>query len=414
MSASDTPRGVPPAALPIEHDAIALADRIARGELSASEALEAAIERCETVNPHVNAVCNPAFELARGEARAIDAELGTARRYAGAVLALRRQRPFLGVPSLLKDLSTAATGLPSTMGSRLFGRIEWPHDCELVTRYRRAGLVFFGRTTSPEMGIRPSTQAVAYGGPTRNPWSLGHSAGGSSGGAGAAVAADIVTLAHASDGAGSIRIPATNCGLFGLKPSRGLMPAGPLAGEGWGGLATEHFLTRSVRDSALALDVSAGADVGAPYAAPPRPPSYLELTELALQQDLPLKRRIRLRIACSWRTLDGDEVHPDVAAAVREAALLLESMGHIVAEAAPRMRTLDVLRPMLEIIASGTALAVEQFERQRGRPASADELEPTTRSAVAFGRGLSAPQYLDAIGKVHRSAREVDRFMQAD
>jgi amidase len=399
----------------LEHDAMALAERIASGELGAAEALEAAIERCEAVNPQINAVCNPAFGTAREQARAIDIELVAARRYAGAVLALRRQRPFLGVPSLLKDLSTAATGLPSTMGSRLFGRIDWPVDSALVARYRRAGLVFFGRTTSPEMGISPSTEAVAYGGPTRNPWSLGHSPGGSSGGAGAAVAADIVTIAHATDGAGSIRIPATNCGLFGIKPSRGLMPAGPLAGEGWGGLATEHLLTRSVRDSALALDVSAGADIGAPYAAPPRPPSYLELLDGALRQDeAPLARRIRLRIACSWRTLDGDEVHPEVAAAVREAAQLLESLGHIVEETAPRMSTLDALGPMLEIIASGTAQSIGQFEHKRGHAAGADELEATTHSAVAFGRSLSAPRYLQAIGALHRVAREMGRFMHGD
>lgn len=416
MRAPENPLTNPPVAVPSEHDAIALADRIARGEVSAAQTLEAAIERCEAINPRINAVCNTAFEPAREQARAIDAELMTARRYAGAVLALRRQRPFLGVPSLLKDLSTAATGLPSTMGSRLFGRIDWSLDCALVARYRRAGLIFFGRTTSPEMGISPSTEAVAYGGPTRNPWALEYSPGGSSGGAGAAVAADIVPIAHASDGAGSIRIPAANCGLFGLKPSRGLMPAGPLAGEGWGGLATEHFLTRSVRDSALALDVSAGADIGAPYAAPPRPPSYLELVEFALGKNdaLPLRRRIRLRIACSWHTLDGDKVHPEVTATVQEAALLLESLGHSVEEAAPPMSTIEALRPMLEIIASGTAQAIDRFERQRGRRAGTDELEPTTHSAVAFGRSLSAPQYLEALGTLHRIGREVGRFMYGD
>ena len=401
--------------LPSEHDAIALATQIASGEISAAEALDAAIARCSEVNGEINAVCNPAFELARQQAHGIDDLLSVARRRAGAIQALRRQRPFLGVPSLLKDLSTPATGLPSTMGSRLFGRVEWPLDGELVARYRRAGFVFFGRTTSPEMGISPSTEAVVYGGPTRNPWSPAHSAGGSSGGAGAAVAADIVRIAHASDGAGSIRIPATNCGLFGLKPSRGLIPAGPLAGEGWGGLATEHMLTRSVRDSALALDVSAGIDVGAPYASPPQPESYLALVETAFAQiDDSSISRPSLRIACSWRTLDGKPVDPAVEAAVREAAALLESLGHVVEEAAPRLETLEVLRPMLEVIASGTAMAVDVFERRRGRPAGSDELEPVTQSAVAFGRSLSAPQYLEALGAIHRIGREVARFMDGD
>lgn len=398
-----------------EHDATALAGRIADGDIGALEALDSAIARCQAVNPEINAVCNPVFEPARARARAVDDELAAARRHAGAVLALRRRQPFLGVPSLLKDLSTAAVGLPSTMGSRLFGPIDWQVDSSLVERYRRAGFVFFGRTTSPEMGISPSTEAAAYGGPTRNPWSTPHSPGGSSGGAGAAVAADIVTIAHATDGAGSIRIPATNCGLFGLKPTRGLIPAGPLAGEGWGGLATEHFVTRSVRDSAIALDISAGADIGAPYSAPAIPESYLERVNEALDWlDTPANRRTRLRIACSWRTLDGDAVHPEVEAAVREAAKLLESLGHVVEEAAPALRTLDALKPMLDVIASGTAMAVGVFERKRGRPAGEDELEPTTRSAVAYGRSLTAPQYMEALAALHRIGRKVGRFMQGD
>ena len=396
-------------------DALALADDIAAGRIGALEALDAAIARCEAVNGEINAVCNPAFELGREQAREIDDELAVARRAAGGLQALRRQRPFLGVPSLLKDLSTAAVGLPSTMGSRLFGAIDWPLDCALVERYRRAGFVFFGRTTSPEMGISPSTEARAYGGPTRNPWSTTHSPGGSSGGAGAAVAADIVTIAHATDGAGSIRIPATNCGLFGLKPSRGLIPAGPLAGEGWGSLATEHVVARSVRDSAMALDVSAGADIGAPYAAPARPVSFLTEVEEALAwMEAAAERRMPLRIAVTWRTLDGEAVHPEVEQAVRDAARLLESLGHVVEEAAPAVATLEVLKPMLDIITSGTAMAVGIAERKRGRPASDDELEPTTRSAVAHGRSLSAPQYMEALATVHRITRQVGQFMAGD
>jgi amidase len=396
-------------------DALALAADIASGKTGALETLDAAIARCDAVNGEINAVCNPAFELAREQAREIDDALAVARRAAGGIEALRRERPFLGVPSLLKDLSTAALGIPSTMGSRLFGQIDWPLDCALVQRYRKAGFVFFGRTTSPEMGISPSTEARAYGGPTRNPWSTAHSPGGSSGGAGAAVAADIVTIAHASDGAGSIRIPATNCGLFGLKPSRGLIPAGPLYGEGWGGLATEHVVSRSVRDSAMALDVSAGADVGAPYASPGRPASYLgEVEEALAWMDLAARRRAPLRIAVTWRTLDGVAVHPEVEQAVREAARLLESLGHIVEEAAPSVGTLEVLKPMLDVITSGTAMAIGLAERKRGRPASDDELEPATRSAVAHGRSLSAPQYMEALATLHRITRQVGQFMHGD
>lgn len=396
-------------------DATALAEQIASRQIGAAEALDASIARCEAVNPEINAVCNPAFAAAREQAREIDDQIALARRTAGGIQALRQERPFLGVPTLLKDLASAAIGLPSTMGSRLFGKIDWPVDSSLVQRYRKAGFVLFGRTTSPEMGISPSTEALAYGGPTRNPWNIAHSPGGSSGGAAAAVAADIVTIAHASDGAGSIRIPASACGLFGLKPSRGLIPSGPLTGEGWGGLATEHVVTRSVRDSALTLDVCAGSDVGAPYAAPTRARPYLdELAQALAWLDGPAGQRVQLRIAVTWKTFDGTTVHPEVEQAVREAARLLESLGHIVDECAPPVSTLDALAPMLDVIASGTAMAIDIFENKRGRPAGDDELEPTTRSAVALGRSLSAPRYLESLGALHRLTRKVAGFMQGD
>ena len=233
-------------------DALALADLILRGELSAREALESAIERGERVDGQLNALCNPAHDAARAQADALDTRLREARRSSARLAALRRSSPFFGVPMPLKDLGTAAIGLPSTMGSRLFGAIAWDVDSALVARYREAGFVLYARTTSPEMGISPSTEAVAYGGPTRNPWNPAHSSGGSSGGAAAVVAARVVPIAHASDGAGSIRIPAACCGLVGLKPTRGLIPSGPLSGEGWGGLATEHVVSLSVRDSAMA------------------------------------------------------------------------------------------------------------------------------------------------------------------
>ena len=390
-------------------DATALAERIATGEIGAEQALDAAIARCEALNPLVNAVCNPAHAQARDAARAADVLLAAARRDPQGLAQLRRARPFLGVPSLLKDHRTPARGLPTSMGSRLFGRIDWPQDCELVTRYRQAGFVFFARTTVPEMGLSPSTEAVANGGPTRNPWSTAHSAGGSSGGAGAAVAADMVCIAHGSDGAGSIRIPASNCGLFGLKPSRGLMPNGPMDGEGGGGLYTQHMLTRSVRDSALALDLSAGADVGAAYAAPVAPLPYLEHVRAAIAA-----RPRPLRIACSWRTPEGEAVHPDVERTVREAAQLLATLGHHVVEAAPPVTALESLQPTLALFTAGAALAVDRIEQQRGRPAADDELEPATRSAVAVGRALPASRYAEALAQINTVTRKVARFMQGD
>ena len=389
-----------------DSDAMGLAARIADGQLSATEAVQAAIARSDKADPAINAVCNPTPDLALAAAREIDEQISKARSEAGGMLALRRLRPFLGVPTLLKDLSTPAIGLPSTMGSRLFGKVKWEVDGALVERYRAAGFVFIGRSTSPELGISPSTEAVAYGGPTRNPWSLEHSAGGSSGGAAAAVMADMVPIAHASDGAGSIRIPATNCGLFGLKPSRGVMPAGPLIGETWGGLATEHFVTRSVRDSALAFDLAAGADRGAPYASPLQPPSCLLLAEEARRSPVE-----PLRIAACFTTFDGEAVHPEVEAAVRNAAKLLASFGHRVEEARPGVSTMDALRPMLDLIAAGTAMAVGAREAVLGRPANENELEPVTRSAVAYGRSLNGPQVLQAVAAIHRVGRAVGEFM---
>ncbi|MEK9775694.1 MAG: amidase, partial [Quisquiliibacterium sp.] len=287
--------------IPLTADATELAELIARGELSAAQALEDSLQRAAQLNPLINALCLQRPEQARQLAAGIDELLVHARRTPGAIDSLRRVRPFLGVPTVLKDTGTAALGLPSMQGSRLFGEIQWPFDSELVRRYRHAGLVPFARTTSPELAISPSTEALAYGGPTRNPWNLEASPGGSSGGAAAALAARIVRIAHGTDGAGSIRIPAACCAVVGLKPTRGLVPMGPLAGEGWGGLLVEHMLTLSVRDCAAALDASAGTDIGAPYSAPP----YAQALP-GVQRVLAGGKPKLMRVAVMDTTLEGD------------------------------------------------------------------------------------------------------------
>jgi amidase/6-aminohexanoate-cyclic-dimer hydrolase len=217
----------------------------------------------------------------------------------------------------------------------------------------------------------------------------------------AAVAAGILPLAHATDGAGSIRIPAACCGLFGLKPTRGRVPAGPHAGEAWGGLAGSHVVSRSVRDSAAALDATHGADLGAPYASPPAPASFL---------DESLRPPGRLRIAFLRTTLDGAAIHPEVAAAVADAARLCESLGHALAEDAPKLATDEMLVPLMKVVGCGTAMAIEGRIRALGREPGPDDLEPVSRGALELGRRTSGAEYLAALNALHALGRRLARF----
>jgi len=389
-------------------DGLALAAQVARRDTTAVALLEAALAATARLNPVVNALDAVAADRARQRAERLDAELD-AMPDDDARVELLAARPFLGVPLPLKDLSLACVDLPSSMGSEFFRGTVWDHDAELVLRYRAAGFVPFARSTSPEMGVSPSTEAAVYGGPTRNPWNPAYSAGGSSGGAAAAVAVGIVPVAHASDGLGSIRIPAACCGLVGLKPTRGLMPAGPLIGEAWGGMATDHVVSRSVRDTAAALEVSAGADAGAPYAAPAGPAGgWLRAVHAGARGDAP-----RLRIALLDARFDGAPVHPEVAEAVRLTGRTLAGLGHEVAPDAPRLEVVDeLLRPALEIVACGTAMAIDAQALALGRAPRDDELSPTIRGAVAVARGVSGARYLAQLGALHRLSRRLAGFWE--
>jgi len=392
-------------------DGLALAAQVARRETTAVALLEAALAATARVNPVINAIDAVAADRARQRAGRLDAELD-AMPDDDARVELLAARPFLGVPLPLKDLSLACVDLPSSMGSVFFRGTTWDHDAELVLRYRAAGFVPFARSTSPEMGVSPSTEATVYGGPTRNPWNPAYSAGGSSGGAAAAVAAGIVPVAHASDGLGSIRIPAACCGLVGLKPSRGLIPAGPLIGESWGGLATDHVVSRSVRDTAAALDCSAGVDPGAPYAAPPPPAGgWLRAVRAGAAGDA--GDAPRLRIALLDARFDGGPIHPEVAQAVRLTGRALAGLGHEVAPEAPRLDVIEeLLRPALEIVASGTAMAIDAQARALGRPPREDELSPTIRGALEVARGVSGARYLARLGALHRLTRRLAGFWE--
>lgn len=368
------------------YDALGLADLVARGEVTPAELLEAAIERAEDVNPRLNPIALFSVDAATA---AIEKGLP--------------KGPFFGVPFLLKDLGAAAIDHPSHLGSRLFQNTSYPVDSALVERLKRAGLVIFGRTTSPELGVGPITEAKVYGGPTRNPWNPDHTSGGSSGGAAAAVAAGILPAAHGSDGAGSIRIPASSSGLFGLKPTRARLPAGPLAGEGWAGMAIDGFLTRSVRDSAALLDAVAGPDAGAPYWPPP-----LEATFVKAARRPPA----RLKIAYSFKSFAGGPIHADCRDATEKAAKLLGDLGHHVEEADPKVDLMPVMQAWVRIAASGTALAVRQKVAARGKPLDPGEIEGITRGALALAETISGADYLEAVSGVHRFGRELAGFFE--
>jgi amidase/6-aminohexanoate-cyclic-dimer hydrolase len=360
-------------------DATELAAWVAKGEVSPTELLDAALAAVEERNPALNAV--------------VLIQEGVARK---AIADGLPQGPFRGVPFLIKDLGIEAKDFPSHNGSRLLANTTYPGDSAIFARIKATGVVTFGRTTSPEGGIGAATEAAVYGGPTRNPWNTGRTSGGSSGGAGAAVAAGIVAFAHGSDGGGSVRIPASSCGLFGFKPTRARLPDGPYAGEGWAGMAIDGFLTRSVRDTAVMLDACEGADLGAPYWAPPLTRGH------AAAISRPPRR---LRIGLCDTTFTGTPIHPEVAEAVRATGKLLESLGHIVEPARPKADVPGMMRAWTDIVAIGTALGIRSA--LKGRPLTPELVEGVGRGAVAHAETLHPTRYLEAVGEIHAFGRQM-------
>ena len=364
-------------------DATELAGLVAQGAVSPSELLDAALAAVEARNPAINAV--------------VHLQEGVARKAIADGLPVG---PFRGVPFLLKDLGCEARDFPTHNGSRLFANTRWGRDSAIYDRMRATGVVTFGRTTSPEGGIGAATEAAVYGGPTRNPWSLGRTSGGSSGGAGAAVAAGIVAFAHGSDGGGSVRIPASSCGLFGFKPTRARLPDGPYVGEGWAGMAIDGFLTRSVRDTATMLDACEGADLGAPYVAPALGRGH------AAAISRPPRR---LRIALCDTTLTGDPIHPEVAEAVRATARLLDALGHHVEPGYPAGADVGMMmRAWTDIVAVGTALSVQKA--LKGRDLAEGDVEGVTRGAIAHTASLAPTRYLEAVGEIHSFGRQMAAY----
>jgi amidase len=360
-------------------DATELAGLVAKGEVSPSELLDAALAAVDVRNPAINAV--------------VLVQEGVARRAIAEGLPVG---PFRGVPFLIKDLGIEAKDFPSHNGSRLLANTVYRGDSSIFARIKATGVVTFGRTTSPEGGIGAATESAVYGGPTRNPWGLDHTSGGSSGGAGAAVAAGIVAMAHGSDGGGSVRIPASSCGLFGFKPTRARLPDGPYAGEGWAGMAIDGFLTRSVRDTAVMLDACEGADLGAPYVAPP----LVQGHSAAISRP---PRRLRIGICDT--TLTGDPIHPEVSEAVRAAGKLLEALGHSVEPALPKADVPRMMRAWTDIVAIGTALGIRNA--LNGRSLTDDLVEGVGRGACSHAETLHPTRYLEVVGEIHAFGRQM-------
>ncbi len=365
----------------LRYDAVALADLIRRKEVSAREVCEAAIERAAAVNGKLNAICYPQFSDALGQTYPPD---GT----------------FSGVPMLLKDLAQEQQGHPCTFGSRGLKNNIAPQDSEYVRRARAGGLVFLGRTTTPELGLKAVTESTLWGA-TRNPWNTDLTPGGSSGGAGAAVAAGIVPMAGANDGGGSIRIPAAYNGLFGLKPSRGRISTGPFTGEAWTGASTDHVVTRTVRDSAAMLDVLSGPAVGDPFVIAPPPAPYAEL-----MQQAPRRLRIGLFTSSPYDT----NVARECVDAVEDTARVLAALGHEVEYARPEFDGMALARCYLGLYFGEVSTLMERAKAEFG--ARNEDFELDTRLLAMLGESMPLPEYVRRRQQWNDFTRALGAFFQ--
>ena len=382
MSAATNPQSV------LELDATAQAELVRNGELSAAELVDLSIAQIEKLNPQVNAVIHEHFERARVEAR-------------GPL----PNGPFRGVPIVLKDLGCGhAEGDPLHWGTRFLrdAKHRATSTSYLVAKLRAAGFVVVGRSNVPEMGVWLTTEPAAFG-PTHNPWDLSRSCGGSSGGAAAAVAARMVPLAQASDGGGSIRNPASQTGLVGLKPSRGRVSLGPEWGESWAGMIHEFVITKSVRDTASLLDVLAGPMPGDPFV------MLRQLRPFCMEAEAwPDPLRIGLLTHAHNLT-----VHPECVEAARATARKLEELGHTVVEAHPSALTdgsIDSI--VVPVIGAAQALAVEQFEAAIGRKVGPEDFDADNWAIVEMGRSVTATQYVAAVEAMHRYARRIGAWWE--
>ena len=364
-------------------DATAQAELVRKKELKPTELVEAAVQRIEAVNPKINAVVTTMYDQAR----------------AAASHALP-DGPFTGVPFVLKDLLASYAGVRWTSGSKFLEDFVAPHDAEIVSRHKRAGLVVIGKTNTPEFGLLPTTEPSLFGA-ARNPWDPSRTTGGSSGGSAAAVAAGLVPMGHANDGGGSIRIPASCCGLFGLKPTRGRNSLAPDFGDMFTGMVAEHAVTRSVRDSARLLDVTSGPVAGDPYSAPPPARPFAE----------ELSSPGKLRIAFTIKAANGVPIHEDCVNAVRDAARLCSDLGHDVTEAFPDLNGEKLGQAFMAIWSAGCTWTIDGFAHVTGRTPTPERFEPLTWAMYERGKNVRASEYLLALQWLQSVSRDVARFM---
>jgi amidase len=368
-------------------DATAQAELVRSGQAAPVELVDAAVARAEKLNPELNAVIIPLYEEAR---RTAEGPLPGG--------------PFRGVPYVLKDLVARSAGHPHHAGIAAAKDANWisPDETMLVERFRAAGLVCIGKSNTPELGLFPTTEPLCHG-PSRNPWDTTRSTGGSSGGSAAAVASGMVPIGHANDGGGSIRIPASECGLVGLKPSRGRVPLWPDVAESWAGLVAELAVTRSVRDTAALLD-AVGRPVPGDLHTPPPPP--------APYADVVARPPAPLRVGVLADAPDGiTATHPDCRAAVAATAAALEHLGHVVAEEAPEaLRRSAMTEAFLPCYATWTAADLDLWGERVGRPLTADDVEPGTWAIAEYGRTVTGTQYMNGVNELHRISAAVQAW----
>lgn len=378
----------------ITYDGLGLAELVRKKEVKPRELVELAIKQIELYNPKINAVIHTFFEKALKTA---DEKLP--------------ERPFTGVPFLIKDLIVELAGEPIYRGNKFrydhvfnHSQLVSDHDSEIIQRFKKSGLIILGKTNTPEYGITPVTEPRIFG-PCNNPWNLGRTSGGSSGGSAAAVAARIVPMAHGADGGGSIRIPASCCGLFGLKPSRGRIPYGPKYSEYWHGLNSDFVLSLSVRDSAVILDYIHGIDLGAPYDSPPADRSFLENIELAPGN---------LTIAATSTPLLPSKVDPDCIKAFQDTVEFLRQLGHTVVEKTPEIDGHAFAKAFLIMTCAAVSADMAAEETLFGTKAKYDDFEPTTWALGLLGKQFSALELETAIRLLKQEHRSMARFFEEE